>query len=349
MNLDIEDDLVIKRYLIGDLQQEEQLAIEERLFLDGQYFQTLQAIEDDLIDDYLYGELPPDERSKFEKHFLSTPERHEALKIAEALKHYLVTSTLAESNSSASALPSRPAPKATCLQSWRVYYSGWRLRFAAAAALFLVTTCALWMLFHALQTNNHPEQIQAGRSPVPQGQGEARSLAQNPQPEPNPQSDRASLPQQNQATQKREKPESVPQRELAKTVAGNNQAGKTAPSVKRPPSPHIYSFILVPGGANRGDGDINKVERHSDFVKLQLILLGGADFLAYHAKLFTDVNRPVRNWTGLKPTMGESGKSVSIKVLTKLLSEQSYQIKLSGDSASGDSRDIATYYFHVVK
>src|SRR4051812_47551618 len=96
MKQGIEEDIVIRRYLMGDSPQEEQLLVEERLFLDSEYLQMRQAVEDDLIDEYLHGELSPDEREQFEKYFLSTPERHEALKIAEALKDYLSTNPISE-------------------------------------------------------------------------------------------------------------------------------------------------------------------------------------------------------------------------------------------------------------
>jgi anti-sigma factor RsiW len=98
----VQDDITIRKYLLGELSPAEQSEVEERLFLDGEYFQQLLMAEDDLVDDYVYGELSPDERERFDNHFLSTPERYESLRIAQALKKYGSTDAAPIQSSAAS-------------------------------------------------------------------------------------------------------------------------------------------------------------------------------------------------------------------------------------------------------
>lgn len=349
MKQDIEEDIAIRKYLMGDLQPDEQLLVEERLFLDNDYFQMRQAIEDDLIDEYLYGEFSPDERERFEKHFLSTPERHEALKVAEALKHYISTNSLPEAiPSTVVAQPPSSPPKVKFLASLRGgAHSIWRLPLAAS--LIAITIFALWLVVRALRPANRQDPIQA-QQPLPKETEEASNPTRNSQQERNPQSNTDSLPAQGEYAEKREKPE--PEGERAQIAEGNNQARQPAPSVKGTPA-HVYSFALIPGGIARGggEGDITKVELRSGagYANLQLLLLSGGDFHTYRAVLLTDNDKPIRDWAGLRSTTGDSGKFVSIKLPTQLLRRETYHVKLSGDSSGGEIREISTYYFDVVK
>ena len=98
-----EDEVVLRQYLLGALTQEEHALVEERLFLNPDYFRQLQAAEDDLIDDYVYEELPVADRDRFETHFLSDPVRRQDLKIAQALRKYIAVEAEAKSPASTSA------------------------------------------------------------------------------------------------------------------------------------------------------------------------------------------------------------------------------------------------------
>jgi hypothetical protein len=351
MKQDVEEDIAIRRYLMGDLQPDEQLLVEERLFLDNEYFQMRQAIEDDLIDEYLYGEFSPDERERFEKHFLSTPERHEALKIAEALKHYISTNSLPEATpSTVVAQPPSSPPKVKSLAFLRGgAHSMWRLPLAAS--LIAITIFALWLVVRVRRPANRQNPIQA-QQPLSKETEEASNPTRNSQQERNPQSNTDSLPAQGEYAEKREKPESEGER--TQMSEGNNQARQPAPSGKETPA-HVYSFALIPGGIARGggggEGDTTKLELRSGtgYANLQLLLLSGGDFHTYRAVLLTDNDKPIRNWAGLKSTTGDSGKFVSIKLPTRLLRRETYHVKLSGDSSGGEIREISTYYFDVVK
>lgn len=75
---------LLKRYLIGLISPEEQAEIEGRL-QDPVYRDYLEAVEDELIDDYLEGRLTGDSGDGFEKHYLHTPERRHKLELARSL------------------------------------------------------------------------------------------------------------------------------------------------------------------------------------------------------------------------------------------------------------------------
>ena len=91
MKYDVQQEQKLKRYLLGELPLEEQVLVEQRLFLDSEYAELQQAVKDDLIDEYLVNEMIDSEREKFVNHFLLLPEHGADLRIAEALKKYLAT------------------------------------------------------------------------------------------------------------------------------------------------------------------------------------------------------------------------------------------------------------------
>src|SRR5205085_1500980 len=86
----LKDRREIRLYLLGRLAAESlSERVEERMLTDSDYYEELLACEDDLIDEYLSGALPAEERADFESHFLSTPERVRKLRFARALHRYV--------------------------------------------------------------------------------------------------------------------------------------------------------------------------------------------------------------------------------------------------------------------
>src|SRR5205809_12737 len=86
-----EDEVMLRRYLLGQTSEEEQLALEQRLLNEQEYFDHLLRSEEELIDEFTRGEMADPDREKFEGHFLSSPERRESLLFAQALNRYLST------------------------------------------------------------------------------------------------------------------------------------------------------------------------------------------------------------------------------------------------------------------
>jgi anti-sigma factor RsiW len=77
----------LRRYLLGELPEDEQVALEERYFTADDVFAELLAEEDDLVDAYLSGALPGAVRDRFERVFLSTAAGQRRLRLARDLRH----------------------------------------------------------------------------------------------------------------------------------------------------------------------------------------------------------------------------------------------------------------------
>ena len=65
----------LKQFVLGLLTDASRLRLEERLMLEPDVFEELEAVEAELIEDYANGELAGAEREAFQTHFLTTPER----------------------------------------------------------------------------------------------------------------------------------------------------------------------------------------------------------------------------------------------------------------------------------
>jgi anti-sigma factor RsiW len=85
MRDDASSETLLVRYLLGDLPEEEQVEIEERAFRHHQYLETIQAVESDLIDEYVRGGLSDRKRRQFEARFFVSAERRRKVGFAETL------------------------------------------------------------------------------------------------------------------------------------------------------------------------------------------------------------------------------------------------------------------------
>lgn len=74
-----------QRYVLGELTEAEQLALERVYFADPERFEEICAAENDLIDQYVRGQLSPQQRERFETHFLAVPEHQERVLAAQTI------------------------------------------------------------------------------------------------------------------------------------------------------------------------------------------------------------------------------------------------------------------------
>src|SRR5215213_406075 len=120
----------IRRYLLGELPEEERELVEQRLMSDDDLYQRLLLAEDDLIDEYVSGALSDQDRAKFSRRFLHVPELRQDVKSMMALrKHALKTASQDTARDS-------PAPPPLSLLDWfRKFFMRPAVGVAFAAAL----------------------------------------------------------------------------------------------------------------------------------------------------------------------------------------------------------------------
>ena len=84
MRTDVEEGLVY-RYLLGDLSESEELALERRFLLDDEVFERVWDIENRIVDHYVRGRLNATEKELFEQNYLASPVHRERVALARKL------------------------------------------------------------------------------------------------------------------------------------------------------------------------------------------------------------------------------------------------------------------------
>jgi hypothetical protein len=80
-----DQDELLKLYLLGDLEEEEESRLEARLIQEDELFESLEAAEADLLDEYAHGGLSPEERGQLERRLLSSPQARQRLAVIRGL------------------------------------------------------------------------------------------------------------------------------------------------------------------------------------------------------------------------------------------------------------------------
>ena len=79
----------LRRYLLHELEDQEQEQIEMRLLTDKEFSRRLAIAQEDLIDDFVTAKLSDHESERFRKYYLSAPERQQKIGFATALNRYV--------------------------------------------------------------------------------------------------------------------------------------------------------------------------------------------------------------------------------------------------------------------
>ena len=85
-------DPILIRYLLGELTPDEEVALDERAFVDDAWDEERATAADDLIDAYLSGALTADQRQRFEAHFLASSEHRERFRLLRDLRTVVASS-----------------------------------------------------------------------------------------------------------------------------------------------------------------------------------------------------------------------------------------------------------------
>ena len=168
------------QYLLGQLPEEEQAELERRYLADDTLFEELLAIEDDLRDAYVRGELSRPDREAFEQRLLTAPSQRQEQEFARTLCRYLGETG------------SRVGPLAQLVAKWKSLLRalGAQPRMvlvpALSATILLLMVGGWWLgrrSAQPLQLPPAPTQAASGRAPdaaVPtkgEQEPEARTMA----------------------------------------------------------------------------------------------------------------------------------------------------------------------------
>jgi hypothetical protein len=151
----------MKQFLYGELTEPESLAIEERLFADGEFFYELKGLEDDLVDKYVQGKLSGEEIERFEKSLTKSQARISQIKNARALQRHI-----AERKNAAHTfddLETAQRPIQTRLFSL-VSLQAPSMQYAMVAVIVLMGITAAWLLYDNVRTRHELTEARSGHA-----------------------------------------------------------------------------------------------------------------------------------------------------------------------------------------
>jgi hypothetical protein len=317
---------VLVNYLLGELPEAEQLRLEERFFTDDECYRQLLALEDELRYDYAAGGLTPEQRAKFEQRFLNTPQARQRAELAAA-----VLGKVAEANVRTSPVP-LTEERSSLWQSLLALFSfqAPALQFSLAAASALLLVGASWLFYQTVKLRTQVAQLETARAGQAQQDAELRARQQQLHSElERERSQRAQLEQQ------------LAQQQAEAARARERQASASA---------SFFAFFLTPGLVRDGDGMKRlPLAPGVSQVRLQLKLQRPVSYQSYRAVLQTLAG--VELWSRNLARAGSiaSGQTVAVSLPAKRLPPGDYLLALKGRTSGGEVEEIDEYYFSVVQ
>jgi hypothetical protein len=326
MSTDINNEELISRYLLGELPEEQQVEIEDRAFSDKDYLASITAVENDLIDEYVSGELSAADRQRFETRFLASAERRKRVEFATALRTVVSESHAPEKK------PIHDVPRWSWRDSLYAFISGLnpaaRLAFATAAILLIVG--AAWLFTETWRLRRQVSQLQAEKQSG-QSLQQALDAERKRSEELN-----ARL---NQEKQQREQ-----------TDESLRQLTETTEATKPAPPPVFASLTLLPG-LSRGGGQKPNLDLSNDvrLVRIQIGIDPEEQYKSFAVELRTVAGRGVWNRENLAARTRRGTRAVGLTLPATVLKSGEYELRLRGLTEGGGSEDVGFYYFNVRK
>lgn len=317
----------IVRYLLGNLSEEEQVEIEDRAFQNRQYLQNLLVVENDLIDDYVRGELSDSERRQFEGRFLASEERRRKVKFALAL-----ASVTTEFAAKEEALPATLPPPIT----WRSALAsllrslGPAARLSMAAAALLIVVGGPWLIAEFFRLRVELRQERELR------QAQQQALQQQIEVE------RARNQEMTARLQLEES-----ERERSQQLINEFERGQEP---KAQSQPAIVSLALISGIPRGGSARPKLALRQSTrLARLQIEIEPTDEYRSFRVELRTQTGQQVWTRDNLSARTVRGARAVIVSLPASVLRAGEYEMALKGITDGGTTENVGFYYFDVLR
>ncbi|MDQ3012591.1 MAG: hypothetical protein M3X11_18005 [Acidobacteriota bacterium] len=322
---------LMRRYLLGQLAEAEQVALEQRFFADSEMLDHVWAIENELVDGYVCGSLPRTELEQFERHYLASRQHRERVAFAKEL---LQAAEKMVNEERAAHLPARAAVAAESF--WEKLRAMVRTpQFALSAALFvaLMLIGGAWLIRERARWRQQAEQhialAQAERTIKEQRMREL----------------------ENQIAQQRER-----NAQLGAELEQLRQEQRPATaSAVAPSHSTIFSFLLLPSVRASseqqtlklppGAGQVRQI-RQIRQIRLQM-KIERRDYQRYQASLRAVDGGESWPATSIKASTDKDGATISVLIPAAKLKRGDYILTLTGIDDAGTAEEIDRYFFRV--
>jgi hypothetical protein len=330
MNNHKDSHTVETRFLLGELAEAEQLAVEEKAFSDAEYFERLCAVENDLIDRYARNRLSHSERERFERHYLTTPDRRQRVAFARSLARATTQTQTAQVRD--------PEPAAKPLPWWQALLATLRgaglVGQLATAMCLLLLVGGIWATLEITRLRRDLLAVNQERILNRQREEEIARRIQELQGQiATSQSERDAMAKELDELRRQ-------QREL-----------ESPQPVE--PKPSVLAFVLNPGATRAGsEAPVLKIDRAAESVRLHVNLDGTVDirdYASYQALFRTVEGTAAFTQQARKAQPIKNGAIVILSVPAQKLTRADYILTLSGVKPAGEIEELDKYFFRVEK
>jgi hypothetical protein len=311
---------LMRSYLLGNISEAEASSLEEEFFTDDERFEQLWEIENMLVDSYVRGRLSPEDREKFERHYLASPVHIERVAFARGLIEK------ADSLGTKAPAVELKAPRSSWLarlsEIMGLSPAAWRV--AMAAAMLLLVVASIWLLAERARLRNQFEQLRTENQAQRQTQQELSD----------------------QIAAGRGESEKLTA-EIERLRAEQSAATEESTSPQEGPSPRsILSFVLSPMlTRSSSDPQTLALSATTDRVRLQM-RLPQTDARRFHVGVRTIEGKPLWNQQLNKPRANNS--LLTIQIPANQLKVEDYFLTLSALNSKGELEELERYFFRVV-
>lgn len=309
-------------YILGTMVEADQLALTERYFADDELFDQLLVVENDLLDQYVRGQLSPEERHGFERYLHCLPDSRHKIGVATALMKVI----------SVEQPPAATLPEPT---SW------WRsiltlaqnqqllLLYSLAAVFMVSATTVIWLVIYSKQLSRENEQLRAKMTEIA---AEQQALEQHTKT-----FKQQNATQQAQIGQLQKDLEQEQQRSQAQARQIARLQGLSSP---------LISLELTAASRDPSIPDKLYLTPGTKFVSLIAPLGDRKNYTGYRAVVQTTEGKLV--WEKRSTQSPPIGKTIALRLAASQLPPASYKLTLV--LRTYDGLDIARdYYFTIAK
>jgi hypothetical protein len=322
---ELRTDQLITKYFFGELSDDERRELEERYFTDSEFLERMQAIEAELIEDYVGGALPKEAAAKFEAHMLLSPHQQQKLAFTESVFRVATKQTNAI----------RPTAK-TRRKTWSLPLTFRRYIFtptaAAVAALVITTSFAAWVVFDVSRLRRELGEIRKEQVAARSREHELQAVIAQLQESKNTS---GNVPREQTDSQKPNSTDKI-----------NDRRHNPSQRPSGTSEPNLATLVLSPTVFRSGQELPKQVQILKNTRALQLQLLyDGAGASNYQAVVETADGDELLVKANLKAKHAGNKQIVKLEIPSHLLTNRTYVLTLRTSSGA----DLSRYTFAVTK
>jgi hypothetical protein len=325
------DDQLITNYILGRLSEEEVERLDALSFDEDEFAYQLQAVEDDLVDAYVNGELTVQNLESFNSHYLLTPMRLDKVKFATAFQIIMNRPVTADGihgvREPAAVRPER-VNRASLRRSLQALFTVLDppFRWGLGITAMLIMLSGAWLVVDNFRLRSQLGHMHTERSALDPSEQELRSRFE-----------------------RERSANSAIEKELQQTRDQLNKLVQQRAMPRKPALPRdlaIAHFDLPPQTRAINRATTISIPPGTDYISFQLELEPG-EVHSYRAELKTQSGNQVI-WRIAKLNARSKGKSrvVNISIPADILMPRWYILELSG---SATAEVEAGYPFRVEK